>query len=154
MRRLGEVQIEVLQSMIKERFGVEVTLARQTVYKETIANTVEGVGHLSLCASWRRSLFAGLYSLSGLQFGTICSEDIGEKLAKACFVPFERKNHKGVLTGQLPIGKLRVGSRKAHKHTDGGDFREATYRAVRQGLKEAQSVLLGLLFFIIEPGKW
>lgn len=145
---MGEVQIEVLQSMIKERFGVEVTFGEgKTVYKETIANTVEGVGHFEPLRHYAEVhlLLEPAQPGSGLQFGTICSEDIlGKSWQRLVLSHLKEKNHKGVLTGSaITDMKITLVSGKAHnKHTDGGDFREATYRAVRQGLKEAQSVLL------------
>jgi len=145
---MGEVQIEILQSLIKSRFGVEVAFdAGRIVYKETIANVVEGVGHFEPLRH-----YAEVHLLlepgepgSGLQFGTNCSEDLLSKnWQKLILTHLEEKTHKGVLTGSaITDMKITLVSGKAHdKHTQGGDFREATYRAVRQGLKEAKSVLL------------
>ncbi|BCJ94106.1 translation elongation factor G [Anaerocolumna cellulosilytica] len=145
---MGEVQIEILQSLIKERFGVEVSFdAGRIVYKETIAGTVEGVGHfepLRHYAEVHLLLEPGKPG-SGLQYGTDCSEDIlGKSWQRLIITHLEEKVHKGVLTGS-PITDMRitlVSGRAHNKHTEGGDFREATYRAVRQGLKEAESIVL------------
>jgi len=147
-RVMGEVQIEILQSLIQERFGVAVAFdAGRIVYKETIANVVEGVGHFEPLRH-----YAEVHLLlepgepgSGLQFGTQCSEDILSKSwQRLILTHLEEKVHKGVLTGSaITDMKITLVSGRAHnKHTEGGDFREATYRAVRQGLKEAESVLL------------
>ncbi|HYE69791.1 MAG TPA: translation factor GTPase family protein, partial [Anaerovoracaceae bacterium] len=145
---MGEVQIEILQSLIKSRFGVEVTFdAGRIVYKETITNTVEGVGHfepLRHYAEVHLVLEPGEPG-SGLEFGTECSEDLlAKNWQRLILTHLEEKAHKGVLTGSLITDmKITLVSGRAHnKHTEGGDFREATYRAVRQGLKEAESVLL------------
>lgn len=145
---MGEVQIEILQSLIQSRFGVEVAFdAGRVVYKETIANTVEGVGHFEPLRH-----YAEVHLLlepgepgSGLQFGVECSEDVlGKSWQRLVLTHLEEKVHKGVLTGSV-ITDLRitlVSGRAHNKHTDGGDFREATYRAVRQGLMEAESIVL------------
>nr|WP_315024988.1 TetM/TetW/TetO/TetS family tetracycline resistance ribosomal protection protein [uncultured Aminipila sp.] len=145
---MGEVQIEILQSLILSRFGVQVVFdAGRIVYKETIANTIEGVGHFEPLRH-----YAEVHLLlepgepgSGLQFGVECSEDIlGKNWQRLILTHLEEKAHKGVLTGSVITDmKITLVSGRAHnKHTEGGDFREATYRAVRQGLKEAQSILL------------
>ncbi len=145
---MGEVQIEILQSLIKGRFGIEVAFdAGRIVYKETIANTVEGVGHFEPLRH-----YAEVHLLlepgdpgSGLQFGVDCSEDVlGKSWQRLILTHLQEKAHKGVLTGSaLTDVKITLVSGRAHnKHTEGGDFREATYRAVRQGLKEAESILL------------
>jgi len=145
---MGEVQIEILQSLIKSRFGVDVAFdAGRIVYKETIANVVEGVGHfepLRHYAEVHLLLEPGERG-SGLQFEVNCSEDILSKnWQRLILTHLEEKVHKGVLTGSaITDMKITLVSGKAHdKHTQGGDFREATYRAVRQGLKEAESILL------------
>lgn len=145
---MGEVQIEILQSLIKKRFNVDVEFGDgKIVYKETILNTVEGVGHfepLRHYAEVHLLLEPGKRG-SGLKFETKCSEDILSKSwQRLILTHLKEKEHKGVLTG-APITDMKIAlvSGKAHnKHTEGGDFREATYRAVRQGLKEAESVLL------------
>lgn len=145
---MGEVQIEILQSLIGSRFGVQVDFDEgRIVYKETIADTVEGVGHfepLRHYAEVHLKLEPGEPG-SGLRFGTECSEDIlGKSWQRLVLTHLEEKEHRGVLTG-APITDMKitlVSGRAHNKHTEGGDFREATYRAVRQGLKEAVSVLL------------
>lgn len=145
---MGEVQIEILQSVIRSRFGVEVTFgAGKIIYKETIADTVEGVGHFEPLRH-----YAEVHLLlepgepgSGLQFATDCSEDLlARNWQRLVLTHLEEKTHKGVLTGsEITDMKITLVSGRAHnKHTEGGDFREATYRAVRQGLMEAESVLL------------
>ncbi|MFZ5351826.1 MAG: NYN domain-containing protein [Bacillota bacterium] len=145
---MGEVQIEVLQNIIKSRFGVEVSFdSGKIVYKETIRNTVEGVGHFEPLRH-----YAEVHLLmepgerdSGLQFEAKCSEEILDRSWQRLVLShLKEKAHKGVLTGAaITDMKITLVSGRAHsKHTQGGDFREATYRAVRQGLKEAESVLL------------
>lgn len=145
---MGEVQIEILQSLIRSRFGVEVGFdAGRIVYKETIANTVEGVGHfepLRHYAEVHLLLEPGERG-SGLKFEADCNEDVlGKSWQRLVLTHLEEKVHKGVLTGSaITDMKITLVSGRAHnKHTQGGDFREATYRAVRQGLKEAESILL------------
>ncbi|HEX2945901.1 MAG TPA: translation factor GTPase family protein [Clostridia bacterium] len=145
---MGEVQIEILQSLIKSRFGVEVSFdSGRIVYKETIADTVEGVGHfepLRHYAEVHLLLEPGERG-SGLRFASDCSDDIlGKSWKNLILTHLEEKVHKGVLTGS-PITDMTitlVSGRAHNKHTEGGDFREATYRAVRQGLMEAGSILL------------
>ncbi len=145
---MGEVQIEILQSMIQSRFGVLVTFDQgRVVYKETIVDTVEGVGHFEPLRH-----YAEVHLLlepgepgSGLIFGVDCSEDLLSKnWQRLILTHLREKTHKGVLTGSaITDMKITLVSGRAHnKHTEGGDFREATYRAVRQGLKEAESKLL------------
>lgn len=145
---MGEVQVEILQSLIQSRYGTEVSFGEgRIVYKETIENVVEGVGHfepLRHYAEVHLLLEPGKPG-TGLQIGSNCSEDIlAKNWQRLIQTHLEEKVHKGVLTGS-PITDLRITlvSGKAHnKHTEGGDFREATYRAVRQGLMQAESVLL------------
>lgn len=145
---MGEVQIEILQTLIESRFGVSVAFdSGRIVYKETIANTVEGVGHfepLRHYAEVHLLLEPGKPG-SGLRFALGCSEDVLEKNWQRLILShLEEKVHKGVLTGSaITDMKITLVSGRAHKkHTEGGDFREATYRAVRQGLKQAESILL------------
>ncbi len=145
---MGEVQVEILQSMIQERFGIDVAFdAGKIVYKETIAKPVEGVGHFEPLRH-----YAEVHLLmepggrgSGLLFAVDCSDDILAKNWKNLILShLEEKVHRGVLTGS-PITDMKitlVSGRAHNKHTEGGDFREATWRAVRQGLKEAESILL------------
>ncbi len=145
---MGEVQIEILQSLIQSRFDVAVTFdAGRIVYKETIAETVEGVGHfepLRHYAEVHLLLEPGERG-SGLVFESICSEEqLGKNWQNLVLNHLHEKTHIGVLTGsELTDVKITlVAGRASSKHTVGGDFREATYRAVRQGLMEAVSVLL------------
>ena len=145
---MGDVQIEILQRIIKERFGVLVEFGEGSiVYKETIAAPVEGVGHfepLRHYAEVHLRLEPGERG-SGMQFDSKCSEDVLDRnWQRLVLTHLEEKEHKGVLTGSVITDmKITLTSGKAHlKHTEGGDFRQATYRAVRQGLKKAESVLL------------
>lgn len=145
---MGEVQTEILKSMIAERFGVRVEFgAGNIVYKETIRNTVEGVGHFEPLRH-----YAEVHLLlepgepgSGMHFLSNCSEDVLDKnWQRLILTHLEEKEHLGVLSGS-PVTDIQITlvSGRAHqKHTEGGDFRQATYRAVRQGLKKAESVLL------------
>ena len=145
---MGDVQIEILQRIIKERFGVLVEFGEGSiVYKETIAAPVEGVGHfepLRHYAEVHLRLEPGERG-SGMQFDSECSEDVLDRnWQRLVLTHLGEKEHKGVLTGSVITDmKITLTSGKAHlKHTEGGDFRQATYRAVRQGLKKAESVLL------------
>ena len=145
---MGEVQLEILKSLIKERFDVDVEFGQgNIVYKETIADVVEGVGHfepLRHYAEVHLLLEPGKRG-SGLKFFTRCKEDMLDKNCQRLILThLEEKQHIGVLTGS-PITDMKITllAGKAHnKHTEGGDFRQATYRAVRQGLKSAESILL------------
>ena len=148
LQLMGEVQMEILQSLIQTRFGCAVSFDEGSiVYLETIAAPVEGVGHyepLRHYAEVHLLLEPGEVG-SGLQFDTICSEDsLARNWQRLIFTHLTEKVHRGVLTGSA-ITDLRITllSGKAHlKHTEGGEFRQATYRAVRQGLKKAESILL------------
>jgi len=148
VRIMGEIQLEILQSMIQSRFDVIVEFDDGgIIYKETIANTVEGVGHFEPLRHYAEVhlLLEPLDPGSGLVFGNKCSEDtLSGNLQRLVLQHLEEKAHKGVLTGsELTDIRITLVSGKAHnKHTEGGDFREATWRAVRQGLMEAKSVLL------------
>ncbi len=145
---MGEVQIEVLKTLILERFGVKVEFGTGSiVYKETILEPVEGVGHFE---PLRHYAEVHLYLEpdepgSGLSFQSNCSEDILDRSwQRLILTHLEEKEHLGVLTGS-PITDMKItliAGRSHQKHTEGGDFRQATYRAVRQGLKKAKSVLL------------
>ena len=145
---MGEVQTEILKSMIAERFGVEVSFGPgKIVYKETIADTVEGVGHFEPLRHYAEVhlLLEPLEPGSGIVIDTDCSEDVLDKNWQRLIVThLKEREHIGVLTGSVITDmKITVIGGRAHtKHTEGGDFRQATYRAVRQGLKQAQSVLL------------
>lgn len=145
---MGEVQIEILKTMIKERFGVYVEFGEgNIVYKETILESVEGVGHFEPLRHYAEVhlLLEPGEKGSGLQFRTACSEDILDKnWQRLVLTHLEEKVHRGVLTG-APITDMTITlltGRSHLKHTEGGDFRQATYRAVRQGLKKAKSCLL------------
>lgn len=145
---MGQVQIEVLQSLILERFGIEVTFdSGSIVYKETIEEAVEGVGHFEPLRHYAEVhlLLEPLPVGSGMKFCADCSEDVLDKNWQRLIVThLMEKNHVGVLTGsELTDMKITLMSGRAHqKHTEGGDFRQATYRAVRQGLCMAKSILL------------
>ncbi|MCI5868154.1 MAG: TetM/TetW/TetO/TetS family tetracycline resistance ribosomal protection protein [Dorea sp.] len=145
---MGEVQIEILKSVIQERFGVSVTFdTGNIVYKETIADTVEGVGHFEPLRHYAEVhlKMEPAESGSGLILSTDCSEDVLDKnWQRLILTHLAEKEHKGVLTGSaITDMRITLVTGRAHlKHTEGGDFRQATYRAVRQGLMQAQSVLL------------
>ena len=145
---MGKVQLEIFRSLVAQRFGMDITLDDQRIfYKETIANTVEGVGHYEPLRHYAEAhiLLEPLPRGSGLVLDTVCPTDVLDgQYQKLILTHLGEKVHKGVLTGS-PITdmKLTLLVGKAHlKHTEGGDFRQATYRAVRQGLMQAQSVLL------------
>ena len=145
---MGQVQIEVLQRLIADRFDVAVQVdAGRILYKETIAALVEGVGHFEPLRHYAEVhlLLEPLPQGSGLVFDSRCSEDLLDRnWQRLILTHLAERTHRGVLTG-APITDLRITllSGRAHpKHTEGGDFRQATYRAVRQGLMQAESVLL------------
>ncbi len=145
---MGEIQIEILKNVIKERFDVDVEFDQgHIIYKETIEDTVEGVGHyepLRHYAEVHLLLEPGTRG-SGLQFLSDCKEDVLDRHYQRLILShLVEKEHLGVLTGS-PITDMKITllTGKAHlKHTEGGDFRQATYRAIRQGLKLAKSVIL------------
>ena len=145
---MGAIQLEVLQELVKSRFGLTVHFGRGSIlYRETIRGAVEGVGHfepLRHYAEVHLLLEEGERG-SGLRFETDCSEDeLDRNWQRLILTHLAERIHPGVLTGS-PITDMRITllSGRAHaKHTEGGDFRQATYRAVRQGLMEAESVLL------------
>ena len=145
---MGDIQIEVLKQVIKERFDMEVEFGSgHIVYKETIENAVEGVGHFEPLRHYAEAhiLLEPLPKGSGLQFDTICSEDVLDKnWQRLIMTHLMEKQHIGVLTGSVITDmKMTILTGKAHaKHTEGGDFRQATYRAIRQGLRKAKSILL------------
>lgn len=148
VQMMGEVQIEILRGMIADRFGVEVSFDEGSiVYKETIAAAAEGVGHYEPLRH-----YAEVHLLmepgepgSGLQFRTRCSEDVLDRnWQRLVMTHLEEKEHVGVLTGS-PITDMQITlvTGRAHlKHTEGGDFRQATYRAVRHGLCKTENILL------------
>ncbi|MCD7805930.1 MAG: TetM/TetW/TetO/TetS family tetracycline resistance ribosomal protection protein, partial [Lachnospiraceae bacterium] len=145
---MGEVQIEVIRAMIRERFHIEASFSEGSIiYKETIASPVEGVGHFEPLRHyaevhlWMEPGEPG----SGLSFDSICSEDVLDRnWQRLVLTHLKERRHKGVLTGsELTDVKITLAAGRAHpKHTEGGDFRQATYRAVRQGLMKAENVLL------------
>lgn len=145
---MGEVQVEILQSLILERFGVSVEFGPgNIVYKETIKEPIVGVGHFEPLRHYAEVhlLLEPDVMGSGLTFLTSCSEDILDRnWQRLVITHLEEKEHVGVLTGS-PITDMKITliTGRAHqKHTEGGDFRQATYRALRQGLKSTKSVLL------------
>ncbi len=145
---MGAVQIQVLKSLIKERFDVDVDIdAGRVLYRETIAGPVEGVGHfepLRHYAEVHLLLEPGTPG-SGVVLDTACPEDLLDRnWQRLILTHLAEKQHLGVLTGSpLTDVKITLLAGRAHiKHTEGGDFRQATYRAVRQGLMQAESVLL------------
>ncbi|MBR6519234.1 MAG: NYN domain-containing protein [Oscillospiraceae bacterium] len=145
---MGEIQLEVLKTVVKQRFGMDIEFSQgNVVYKETIKNTVEGVGHFEPLRHYAEVhlLLEPLKNGQGLVFDTLCSEDkLDKNWQRLVLTHLAEKTHLGVLTGS-PITDMKITlvSGKAHiKHTEGGDFRQSTYRAVRQGLMQAESVLL------------
>ena len=148
VRVMGEVQIEILKSLMLERFGLPVEFGEGSiVYKETIENMVEGVGHfepLRHYAEVHLILEPGKPG-SGLILESSCSEDVLDRnWQRLILTHLSERSHPGVLTGsEITDVKITLAAGRAHaKHTEGGDFRQATYRAVRQGLMQAKSVLL------------
>ena len=145
---MGRIQAEILKSLVSERFGVEIELDRgRVLYKETIDGPVEGVGHFEPLRHYAEVhlLLEPLPQGSGVVTATRCSEDqLDRNWQRLIMTHLQEKTHLGVLTGS-PITDMKITlmSGRAHvKHTEGGDFRQATYRAVRQGLMQAKSRLL------------
>ena len=145
---MGEVQTEILKTMIAERFHLDVEFGTgKIVYKETIKNPVVGVGHYEPLRHYAEVhlKMEPLETGSGLVFDADCSEDVLDRnWQRLILTHLQEREHPGVLTGS-PITdmKITIVAGRAHlKHTEGGDFRQATYRAVRQGLKSAESILL------------
>ena len=145
---MGEVYLEVLRRQMKDRFGLEISFGETSVlYRETIAEAVEGIGHYEPLRHyaevhlWLEPLPVG----SGLIFGTdVSTDDLALNWQRLILTHLQEKIHRGVLTG-APVTDMKITliAGKAHlKHTEGGDFRQATYRAVRQGLMKAKSILL------------
>lgn len=148
MKLMGEVQIEILKQLILERFGIAVEFSEGSiVYKETIKTVVEGVGHFEPLKHYAEVhlLMEPLPTGSGLVFDSICREDMLDlNWQRLILTHLAEVEHRGVLIG-APITDMRIQvlSGRAHnKHTEGGDFRQATYRAIRQGLMQAKSILL------------
>ncbi len=145
---MGDIQLEILQAIIRDRFGIQASFGKgNIIYKETISNTVEGVGHFEPLRHYAEVhlLLKPLKRDSGVVFKTSCKEDLLDKnWQRLILTHLYEKTHIGVLTGS-PITDMEITlvSGRAHaKHTEGGDFRQATYRAVRQGLRSANSLLL------------
>ena len=148
LQLMGEVQIEILRRIINERFGMLVDFCEGAIsYRETISDTVEGIGHFEPLRHYSEVhlLLEPLKRGSGIVIKSDCSEDLLDKnWQRLILTHIKEKTHCGVLTGS-PITDIKITlvSGRAHKkHTEGGDFREATYRAIRQGLMQANSVLL------------
>ena len=145
---MGEVQLEILQRLIAERFGMEVSFCQGgIVYRETIAGAVEGVGHYEPLRHYAEVhlLMEPLPRGSGLVLTSACPQDMLDiNWQRLVLTHLAERSHPGVLTGSaITDMKISLLAGRAHvKHTEGGDFRQATYRAVRQGLMEAESILL------------
>ena len=145
---MGRVQLEVFRSLVQERFQLDVTLdSGRIFYKETIGNTVEGVGHFEPLRHYAEVhlLLEPLPRGAGLKFATVCPGDVLDaNYQNLILTHMAEKVHRGVLTG-APITDMKITLLigRAHlKHTEGGDMRQATYRAIRQGLMQAKSLLL------------
>ncbi|MBR2973493.1 MAG: TetM/TetW/TetO/TetS family tetracycline resistance ribosomal protection protein, partial [Clostridia bacterium] len=154
---MGMIQLEVLKRILADRFSIDVEFEHGSIiYKETIANTVEGVGHYEPLRHYSEVhlLLEPGKRGSGLVFRSFCSEDVLDRnWQRLIMTHLKEKTHRGVLTGS-PITDIRitlVNGRAHQKHTEGGDFRQSTYRAVRQGLMMAESVLLEPYYnFVLE----
>lgn len=148
MQLMGQVQMEILTRQIKDRFGVAVSFGQGSiVYKETVAKPVEGVGHFEPLRHYAEVhlLLSPGEKGSGISVESACSEDVLDKnWQRLIATHVGEREHKGVLTGSgLTDVKVTILTGRAHpKHTEGGDFRQATYRAIRQGLKSTECVLL------------
>lgn len=145
---MGDIQMEVLQKKIEQETGIQVGFSTgNVIFKETIADTVTGVGHFEPLRHYAEVhlKLEPLKRNSGLQFESdVSMDDLSLNWQRLILTHLQEKKHKGVLTGS-PITDMKITliAGKSHlKHTEGGDFRQATYRAVRQGLKKAQSILL------------
>lgn len=154
VKLMGEIQLEVLSNIINERFGFEVTFGQgQIAYKETITEPVTGAGHFEPLRHYAevQLLLEPLPNGSGLSFGTLCSEDVLDKnWQRLIMTHFLEKEYTGALTNS-PITDMKISilTGRAHKkHTEGGDFRQSTYRAIRQGLRK--SAALGQVV-LLEP---
>ena len=144
LQLMGAVQLEVIQQMMHDRFGLDVTFGPGSIlYKETIAAPVEGIGHFEPLRHYAEThvLLEPLPQGSGMAYATVCSEDVLDRNWQRLIMQhFQEREHLGVLTGS-PITDMRITllTGRAHlKHTEAGDFRQATYRAIRQGLMEAK----------------
>ena len=141
---MGAVQLEIIQQIMHDRFGLDVTFGPGSIlYKETIAAPIEGVGHFEPLRHYAEThvLLEPLPQDAGMAYATVCSEDVLDRNWQRLIMQhFQEREHLGVLTGS-PITDMRITllTGRAHlKHTEGGDFRQATYRAIRQGLMEAK----------------
>ena len=148
LQLMGAVQLEVIQQMMHDRFGLDVSFGPGGIlYKETIAHPIEGVGHFEPLRHYAEThvLLEPLPAGSGMAYASVCSEDVLDRnWQRLILTHLEEREHKGVLIG-APITDMKITllTGRAHiKHTEGGDFRQATYRAVRQGLRKAKSQLL------------
>ena len=144
LQLMGAVQLEVIQQMMHDRFGLDVSFGPGGIlYKETIAHPVEGVGHFEPLRHYAEThvLLEPLPAGSGMRFASVCSEDVLDRNWQRLILQHcQEREHLGVLTGS-PITDMKITLLvgRAHlKHTEGGDFRQATYRAIRQGLMEAK----------------
>ena len=144
LQLMGAVQLEIIQQIMHDRFGLDVTFGPGSIlYKETIAAPVEGVGHFEPLRHYAEThvLLEPLPQGAGMAYATVCSEDVLDRNWQRLIMQhFQEREHLGVLTGS-PITDMRITllTGRAHlKHTEGGDFRQATYRAIRQGLMEAK----------------
>lgn len=144
LQLMGAVQLEIIQQIMHDRFGLDVTFGPGSIlYKETIAAPVEGIGHFEPLRHYAEThvLLEPLPQGSGMAYATVCSEDVLDRNWQRLIMQhFQEREHLGVLTGS-PITDMRITllTGRAHlKHTEGGDFRQATYRAIRQGLMEAK----------------
>lgn len=144
LQLMGAVQLEVIQQMMHDRFGLDVTFGPGSIlYKETIAAPVEGIGHFEPLRHYAEThvLLEPLPQGSGMAYATVCSEDVLDRNWQRLILQHcQEREHVGVLTGS-PITDMKITLLvgRAHlKHTEGGDFRQATYRAIRQGLMEAK----------------
>ncbi len=148
VQMMGQVQMEILQRQLEDRFGLKVSFGQSSiVYRETIRRPVEGVGHFEPLRHYAEVhlLLEPGEAGSGLQFATACREDdLDRNWQRLILSHLQEKQHRGVLTGsQLTDMKITLLAGRAHtKHTEGGDFRQATYRALRQGLMMAENILL------------
>ena len=152
LRLMGEIQLEILKRVINDRFGFEVNFDKgNIIYKETITDTVEGVGHFEPLRHYAEVhlIMKPAKRDSGIAIRSECREDsLDKNWQRLILTHLSEKTHLGVLTGS-PITDMEIilASGKAHaKHTEGGDFRQATYRAVRHGLRSAKSIILEPVF--------
>lgn len=145
---MGVIQAEILKSVVSDRFGIQIEIGEGSIqYKETIETAVEGVGHYEPLRHYAEVhvLIEPMKRGNGLKFASVCSEDyLDRNWQRLILTHLAEKQHLGVLTGsELTDVRITLVSGRAHlKHTEGGDFRQATYRAVRNGLMNAKSVLL------------